>query len=93
MSEKKSKKERRTMQLPIYNPASQLDYINNVCKSFGFSPEKFLTFILADWILAYQETSMQTDEKTAFMAFLASVEKQKARFEHLKEHMQDETKR
>lgn len=92
MSEKKSKEKRHTMQLPIYNPASQLDYINNVCKSMDFSPEKFLTFILADWILHYQRASLQSNEQTAFMSFLSSVEKQKSEFEKIKEIMENEKK-
>lgn len=93
MSEKKEKEQRRTMQLPIYNPASQLDYINSLCKTMDFSAEKLLTFILADWILNIQRCIIESDEATAFMSFLSHVEKeQKAGFDFLRSYINEKSK-
>lgn len=92
MSEKKEKDKRHTMQLPIYNPSSQLDYINKICQEMNFSSEKFLTFILADWILSFETTSLDSNAQTAFMAFLANVEKHKERFEKLRGVINEKSK-
>lgn len=89
MSEKKSKEIRRTLKLPKYESAKQLNYIREVCKICEFDAEVLTSFILADFLLAYEIAVVENgnDYRTCFYSYLESVVKRHGQFiEFMKKH-------
>lgn len=77
MSGKKQKVKRGSIELPIYDVNKQLQFIDAVCNDFNFDSSRLITYMIADWIAAFQagvlSKSMTANE--AFFAYLSSVKR------------------
>lgn len=86
MSEKKTKEKRNTINVPLYNIDSQMNYLIQCCKDFEFEPQKLLSLIVADWIYLVQTgLAKGMDIKDVWISYLEHSERQRKNFEKLKE--------
>lgn len=84
MSEKKSKKERKTVILPHFNNASLSAWIQSLCQSVNFDFETLLGFLMADFCMALELASSRTkngDYSAPFMAYLEHIREVTNNFE------------
>lgn len=84
MSEKKSKKERKTVVLPHFNNADLSAWIQALCTSLNFSFETLLGFLMADFAMALEIASSRTkrgDYSAPFMAYLEHIREVTNNFE------------
>lgn len=74
MSEKKEKQERHQILLPHYNIQEQVQFILKLCDDMDFKAEDLLSYILADWILTFQQATdkMNGSFRHAFLAYLST---------------------
>lgn len=91
MSEKRNKEQRNTIDIPIYDIESQMNYLIQICKDFDFNPQNLLTLIIADWICLVQ-TGLQKgmDIKDIFIAYLESTQRTRKKFDKLKKELGNE---
>lgn len=71
MSEKKSKEQRRTIELPVYDPVKQLGYIKTLCEHQHFDADRLVSFILQEFIYTIEVAAYEQDDFSApFFAYL-----------------------
>lgn len=71
MSEKKSKEQRRTIELPVYKPERQLSYIKALCASQHFDADHLVSLILQEFIYTIELAAYEQDDFSApFFAYL-----------------------
>lgn len=94
MSEKKSKEKRNTINLPVYDVQSQIQYLQKLCTEFDFDVEKLTSYILADFIFTMENYQLNQGGSTseAFMAFLQHVCVTGENFKKLKEKIDGQNK-
>lgn len=91
MSEKRNKEQRNTIDIPVYDIESQMNYLIQICKDFDFNPQNLLTLIIADWIYLVQ-TGLKKgmDIKEIFIAYLKSTQKTRKNFDKLRKELRNE---
>lgn len=91
MSEKRNKEQRNTIDIPIYDIESQINYLIQICKDFDFNPQNLLSLIIADWIYSVQKGLKKgMDIKDIFITYLESVQKTRKNFDKLKKELRNE---
>lgn len=91
MSEKRNKERRNTIDIPVYDIESQMNYLIQICKDFDFNPQNLLSLVIADWIYLVQ-TGLKKgmDIKDIFIAYLESAQRTRKNFDKLKKELGNE---
>lgn len=91
MSEKQNKQKRNSIDVPIYDIESQMNYLIQLCKDFDFNPQNLLSLIIADWICLVQKGLQKgMDIKEIFVLYLESAQKTRKNFDKLKKELGNE---
>lgn len=97
MSEKKSKVERRTIKLPVYEAEKLVKYIHTVSEHYHFDAERLLTYIMADWVytfeLALVDANKKSDNTDVFLSYLETAASRYENFKKVMEGLEDDKER
>lgn len=74
------------LNIPVYNPSSQMEFINNFCKEFDFPPQTLITLILAEFIYTVENAALRKNMSYSdiFVTYLQGTVKTGDEFKKLK---------
>lgn len=76
--------------VPLYNMEDQLAFFTSLCEDVEFkNPRAFISLILADWILHFQEKSRELGYGHAFVDFLKTCVPTYEKLKEIEKHVEE----